>query len=265
MNYAGRRTLLIVGFVLASSIAIWCLPSLSRVVQCAVSYLCYPLIRVQQWSVDPCKKYLSSRQSFNQLYREHQALVQAYEGLLAEHIALKATQDLYDDVHELIDFKERYAYADACLAQVMQRTLTHDAHYFVIDKGARHGVQEQMVVVYKHMLVGKITRVFPCYAECMLITDPKCKVAVYCQRTKAQGIIKGGSDGQMQLLHVHHLASIKENDLVFSSGQGTLFPRGFGVARIVQHEKNDVTYTISCNPLIDPMQIDYCYVLKKSA
>jgi rod shape-determining protein MreC len=184
---------------------------------------------------------------------------------LSAHIQLQATADYYDEIEELVEFKKRYADQCVCIAQILERYMGTDEQYVLIDKGSRDGLHDRMVLVYKDMLVGRVHQVFPLYSKCLLITDERCKIGAYCASTKAEGVTKGcNNDDLMTLEYVSHLSAMQEHDLIISSGQGLIFPRGFGIARVVDFSKEDLLYRVSCRALIDIYRLRHCYVLQKS-
>ncbi len=56
---------------------------------------------------------------------------------------------------------------------------------------------------------------------------------------------------------------MQKNDLVISSGQGMVFPRGFGLGRIRYFTADGVNYTTRLSPLLNLKKLDYCYLLQK--
>ncbi len=226
-------------------------PWLTPLIQRTASYLVFPVIYLQHKLIDPLKQCQPSSI----------VLQEAYEQLLSEYIKLQALIHFNDDTHELRSFRQRYT-TDHVLAQVMQRYVGADEQYILIDKGAHHGIEEQMVLVYKDMLVGRVHQVFPFYSKCILITDQRCKVAAYCAQTKAQGITRGTNQPDcIELHHVSHLCALQQDDLLISSGEGLIFPRGFGIARITTFHKDGLMYTVLCKPLVDLTTLNYCYVV----
>ena len=219
--------------------------------QTVASYICYPVIYLHHKLIDPLKHSQS----------DAVVLQEAYEQLLDDYIQLKATIDFHADIKELLEFNQRYN-DHAILAQILERYIGADEQYILIDKGARHGIEEQMVLVYRDMLVGRVHQVFPLYSKCLLLTDQRCKIAAYCANTKVLGIAKGVNESdRMELAHVSHLCPMQENDLLISSGDGLIFPRGFGIAQVTRFHKDGLTYRVLCKPLVDIYTLDFCYVL----
>lgn len=221
------------------------------------SVFCYPFIVVQSYVVDPIKRHITGQRT------SYQELQDSRDELVQQHIRLQASADFVRDARDVIAFQERYDAANYCIAQVLERHIGDDAQYVLLDKGLRAGVKPDAAVVYKDMLVGKITDVYPFYARCMLITDRQCKVGGYVAGSDVSGIMQGTGDGMLQLLHVSHLQHVKTGDLVISSGHGLIFPRGFGIAQTVSVEPDGLTLKIVCTPLIDFGQLTYCSILMR--
>ncbi|MEX0849655.1 MAG: rod shape-determining protein MreC [Candidatus Dependentiae bacterium] len=220
-----------------------------------LSYISYPCIKIQQYIIDPIKRHNADN------HIDSDTLQNRYDTLMQRYLQLQATYDFNQDVQELITFKKRYDTKTHQITQILQRHLGDDEQYVLLDKGARDGVNVDMIVVFKDMLVGKITKLYPLYCKCMLITDRRCKVAGCCAQTKACGVMQGTNSNLLQLLHVSHLHDIKQDDVIISSGHGTIFPRGFGLARVSNYIKKNITYEINCHPLVDFSQITYCSII----
>ena len=218
----------------------------------------YPALLFQTTCIDPIKVCLASRTPDEQL-------LHSYEQLLQEHIQLQALYDIQQEIQELIPFKKQYGYEQAQLAHIMQRHFGTDTHYFFVNRGSQHGIKNNMVAVYKNVLIGKVKQVYPYYAQIALITDASCKIAAYCAQTKAYGITKGVREHGLRLLHVSHLAHMREGDIVLSSGEGLIFPKGFGVARVTSFSKDGLLYEVTCEPLVDLKTLHYCYLFEKQA
>lgn len=227
------------------------------------SCITYPLLHVQRTLVAPVKNYCAHRAHINQLIQERAQLAERCAALESEVIAYAAYKEFHESNKELIEFARRYDYKSGHLVQIIARTMSDRSRTLAVDRGSKHGIKKNMVAVYKHCLVGRVIEVYPFYSLVQLVTDPACRVAAYCQKTKAHGVHAGNRDGGTVLDHVSHLASIIDGDRVISSGQGLIYPKGFGLAKIVSYYKEGLFYTITCEPLVDPAQISYCYLIKK--
>lgn len=223
-----------------------------------ISYMAYPFIKLQSIIIDPIKRNYLQQQTYIEKIRAD------YDQLMQRYLQLQSTTDYVAEIDEIVAFNKRYSQKDRLVTQVLERYFGADEHYILLDKGSHDGIQEDMIVVHQDMLVGRITTVYPWYSRCMLITDRRCKVACYCADTKAYGIMQGTNVlDQLQLLHVSHLNDIALGDIVISSGQGTIFARGFGLGTIISSQKHHMTYDIICKPLVDFATLKHCSIVCK--
>jgi len=228
------------------------------------SYVVYPVLLFRQRVIEPINQALQRKKQMHELEMRIALLQREKETLLAENIELNSMLDHLHDIKELTDFKDRYLGAQQLLTQVLSKQFNVKEHYFWIDAGANKGVAPEMIAVYKDCLVGRVTDVFPWYSKVELITDKTCKIAAHCAQSKASGIFQGtNQEAHAQLNHVSHLAQVQFDDLVISSGEGLVFPRGFGIGRIKQAKIDGLFYMIDIQPLLDLRTLSYCYVLKR--
>jgi rod shape-determining protein MreC len=205
-----------------------------------------------------------NKQTVHDLEAQLQHLKNQYQHMCAENISLRVSQKYQHDIYDLIDFKQRYNPTFGVVAQVLTRHAADDGHYFLVAAGEQKGVKLDMVAVYKSFLVGKVTEVHPWYAKVSLITDERCKIAAYCEKTNACGIHEGCNRANATTLNfVSHLDTIEQDELVVSSGKGLVFPQGFALGRIKTITQQDLFHAIEVEPLIDLYSLDYCLIIDK--
>lgn len=224
------------------------------------SYSFYPLGYIQNQFVNPFKKWLA--------YHPNEQIIahmKAHNDELQAQVArLQAEQGYVQDTKELRDFRLRYQTNNALLTQILVRHISPQMHWVILDAGETKGVKKNMVAVYKEHLLGRIIEVYPYYSKLLLITDRTCKVSAYCATTKATGIHEGvNSLEAASLAHMSHLAYVESGDLILSTGEGLIFPRGFALGRVTAFIKKDLFYEITTQPLIDIRAISYCYLIQK--
>ena len=236
--------------------------SFDRVVSCLV----FPFIQVQHVMIDPLVRLYAEIQRKSLVDAAYKVAVQERDDLQARLLELEATRNFAQETEEIRLFKDQYKNSAAALVRVLMRQSGSGGSFFLVEGGVNKGIHKDTAVVYKNCLVGKVTEVCPYYSKVVLISDPSCKVAAYCDVTGTQGIYQGVEFGLLgALTHVGHLSQLQEGDMVFSSGEGMIFPRGFGIGTVSSFVKNegDMQYTIAITPFLDFSTVDYCYVLKK--
>jgi cell shape-determining protein MreC len=238
----------------------------------------YPFLVMQRAIIHPVEVWWYTRVSYTELLGLLEKYINRTEDLQKQVIELQSTLDYYSQTEEVQRFKERYKTDKAVLAQVLFKSFgerahkaqasdtTEPLHFFLLDAGENKGITSDMFVAYKNCLVGRISEVYPYYSKVILITDALCKVAAYCAKTGVQGIHEGAyRTDATQLTFVNHLKIIEEGDLVISSGEGLMFPRGFGLGYIRTCKPEGFSHTILVKPLVDLSSITYCFIMHKGA
>jgi len=238
----------------------------SDILEQYASYAVYPILTVQKTVVQPFKSYFEQKKTTAALQEELALARQERDKLLTQNIELSALIDYAQETQELLDFKKRYDFQHCTLAQVLAKNFSEQSHFFLVDKGSHAGIKPEMVAVYNDCLVGKVVEVYPQYSKILLITDQQCKVAAYCAQSKATGIYQGSNqEWCSKLNHVSHLSQLEEGELVISSGDGLIFPRGFGVGKIKSFTTDGLFHQVALDLLVDFRAINYCFIVKNGS
>ncbi len=102
----------------------------------------------------------------------------------------------------------------------------------IIDKGSSHGVKVNMPVIAFHdgqkAVVGRIVEVRGSISRILPIISPGLKLGVQLQESRYPGLLYGRSNSSNLCLidYISRAAVIKFGDVVVTSGQGGVFPRG---------------------------------------
>jgi len=228
-----------------------------RVASCFV----YPFLRIEQYCVQPIKHYFRNRSDYREMQSRCAVLEKAVSNLEEEIISLRSSQLFANDTKELVDYQKRFNPAYQQLVHIMLVQRTHGAHFMWIDAGSLHGVTQDMIAVHKNCLIGRVITTYPYYSKVQLISDASCNIAVRCQNGNALGIYQGTGDNDVGYInHVNHLHELVQNDLVFSSGQGLVYPAGFAVGTIESWEPMGVYYKVQVKLACNVDDISYCYL-----
>jgi len=259
-----RRVLLAILLVVAGIFLLIQQVAFGRILNVCASCISYPYLVAHRYTVMPIISWWQRSSDIKELHKQLAQQQHQYQELLATHIADQAARTYADDIAELIRFKNRYKTDKKMVTQVLMHNSSDHGHYILVDKGSRSHVQPDMVAVFKNCLIGKVTEVYPWYAKVTLISDPSCKVASYCTKTKAHGIHEGICNAQKShLCHVSHLDKLQRDDFVLSSGKGLVFPQGFVLGKIGRYEQKGLFYDVEVNPVVDVSKLEYCMLLQK--
>ena len=226
----------------------------------------YPILYFNTYCVNPLKNYFLQRHSISELTQTIEVLTQKCALLQSELIQEKATADYARDIQEVVRFRGRYNYKNGIITQVLMHHITPEEHYFLIDAGSSQGITEDMIVVFKNCLVGKVCKTYPWYSKVMLVTDKSCKVSVYTQKTRIHGVHEGiNLLHETKLAYVDHLAPVKPGEYLISSGQGTVYPRGLCLGRVATCTSDGLYLSITVTSCVDLETVSYCLVVPRSS
>jgi|GEM_PF-2009610 len=221
----------------------------------------YPCIFVASKISYYFEEKLRQKDDYAKLATKYQKLKQKWEDAIDLLVKIKATNHYDQMSQDLKIFQKRYDLKNTLLTKILVKNLSGEEHFFLVNKGYKNGVKKDMVAIYKHQLVGRVSDVFENYSKIILITDQNCKIAAYSSNTKANGIVVGVNNlKHCQFAYVSHLSNIEKNDIVISSGQGLVFPEGFCLGRIVDHSlKTKALYhEIEIAPFIKLETLQFC-------
>ncbi len=228
----------------------------------AFSSILYPFLTTQRIVIAPFVALSSWIKTSHQLHTDIHNLQKELDFFKNQAVALAGTYQFEKDTDEVRAYKCQYEGHQATLARVLTKKMDDTEHSMCIQGGSSKGFAVNMPVMYKNCIVGRIAQVFPYYSKVILITDPTCKIGARCLHSQAQGIFQGIKElDRATLTHVTHLATLEEGDLVLSSGEGVVFPHGFGLGRVTSFAKEDLFYNVILEPLVDVSRLTYCYVL----
>lgn len=228
------------------------------------SYAVYPFLTLHRKCVEPVANWMTRRRTMSELEETLSHVMAERDQLMAESIELRSELRYSADIKELEESNKALSDSVVCTAQIIAKNFSHVSHYLLIDAGQTKGVMKDMVVVYKHCLVGKVVEVYPWYSKVVAITDRNCKVSACCLQTKTMGMHEGkNSLKATQINYVSHLESIEVGDYLVSSGEGLVFPRGLGLGQIVSCAQDGLYHVIEVKPLIDLAALNYCTVIQR--
>ncbi len=141
----------------------------------------------------------------------------------------------------------------------------------VINRGTSQGVENNMpVIAYQYGyqgLVGKIIEAGPYTSKILPIFDNTCYVAARLMETRYEGLINGSGNrnGSLLMNYVTKNAfkSLKEGDLVVTSGMQSIYPPGLYIGRIreIDNPEWQTSLVLGIEPVIDFSRIEYVLIL----
>jgi rod shape-determining protein MreC len=100
--------------------------------------------------------------------------------------------------------------------------------------GAEKGVRSGHPVMSEHGLVGRVAGVTRGASRILLVTDPASRTPVLIDRTNARAILTGDGGPNPRLEFLRGAQPAKSGDVIMTSGDGGVFPRGLPVGVVIK-------------------------------
>ncbi|MDQ1473994.1 MAG: rod shape-determining protein MreC, partial [Bryobacterales bacterium] len=117
-----------------------------------------------------------------------------------------------------------------------------------IDRGTTSGVQKGMAVVTPAGIVGRILAVYPFASQVLSVNDAGFAAGVESQKNHVHGVLKGVGAGAAKMDYVPTGQKIETGELLFTSGEDRVFPRGLLVGKVTGVGEGSNFQAISVQP-----------------
>lgn len=128
----------------------------------------------------------------------------------------------------------------------------------IINAGNQAGITKGQVVTNHQGLVGRVTEVSQYASRVLLLTDMNSHIPVISSQSQERGILKGNNSENMTISFLTENHQLQEGELIFTSGDGDLFPPGIlaGVVSEIHPHKAVI------EPAVDWHQLQHIHVIQ---
>lgn len=172
------------------------------------------------------------------LKAENRRLSETLGQMQAEHNELVEKAKEAERLAELLKLKQA-ASIQTVATRILVRPATPQAETCIIDVGSSDGVRPGAAVMTSGGLVGQVFEVANNTSVVILLRDRRNSVAVLTQRARVPGICQGQGADELLMEYIPLNADIKPGDVIVSSGDGGVFPKGVPVGTIERIEVDD--------------------------
>jgi rod shape-determining protein MreC len=167
-----------------------------------------------------------------------------------------------ESLRALLDLKKSLP-METVAAEVIATSPGERSGAVFIDKGNNAGLKTDWAVITPSGIVGKIVAVFHSTAQIMLITDPSSGVGCMLEKSRVQGVLKGGSQAFPELHYIRNEESVAVGDRVVTSGLDQIYPPGLPVGMVVQTRHGDIYQNVLVKPAAPLDRLEAVLVVKK--
>ena len=177
----------------------------------------------------------------------------------------------------LLKFDERSPLALIPAKIIVRKTMAW-YHGATIDRGWRHGIQENSPVVVpvkprpdaqeQPALVGRILRVGENESEILFITDEQCKVSGRVEGSVFKGMLEGtrvstSRRPELRLRYLLREATVDKERLVYTSDTTNRFPPDILLGTVVDFRQGDASSEAVVEPAANLDDLPYVFVLEQ--
>ena len=155
------------------------------------------------------------------------------------------------------------------IASVIASSTIPTQQTVLLDKGERHGLSRDSVILHTAGVVGRVTELHPTICLVMLLTDAESRVAGFVERSRETGLLVGQGRGVCEFTYLDTNADIQEGDRILTAGLGGTFPKGLllgTVSRVFRDEQAGIAWA-SVRPAVALSQVEEvaCLVTPRAA
>ena len=112
-------------------------------------------------------------------------------------------------------------------------------------------------------VVGRVVTGAGSYARVRPLTDYDHAMGAMIERTRRQGVVRGGGGTRLNLQYVPRGSDVRLGDSVVTSGTDGVFPRGLTIGEVVGiDERDDLLLSIGVLPGVDFATLEVVYLLE---
>ncbi len=164
----------------------------------------------------------------------------------------------------LLEFKTRLPFQTVA-AEVIAASPGETSRAIFIDKGSDSGLTNDLAVITPQGVVGKIVAVFPFTSHVLLLNDPASGVGVMLEKSRVQGVLKGGAQNSCQLDYIMNEEPVSPGEEVLTSGLDQIYPKGLLAGTVVKSADGNIYKSITVKPAVDLSRLESVLVVLRSA
>ena len=231
---------------------------------------------VQKIFYAPVKFVKGKLEVFNEkkdLYEKYAKLKEKVEKTELYYAQIEELQKEVTDLKDTLNLNttlSEYTYVNAT---VVNRNIGYWYNNVVIDKGSKNGVKKGDAVITSNGLIGKITNVSNFSSTVKLLTSSeisnKISVKINSNDVYLYGLLIG-YDRELNIYNIEGITnsdSIKEGDLVTTTGLTDYFPSGILIGKVsrVVKDEYDLNSIVEVTPSVEFTDLSFVTVLNRKA
>lgn len=214
----------------------------------AIGIVLTPIQKGANSFFDSVENIFSSKEDYKKLQEENEKLkeqLKEQEDKLKEaELTLQQNEELKNYLG-IKDENNDYVFTNA---SVTSRSSGKTPDLLNLDKGLSHGIDTGMPVIDKYGFVGIVCETGLTWSKVKTLVSPDTSIGIYIERTGEAGITSGtfkaSKDGLFTLSYLGNNTDVTVGDRIFTSGDGSMFPKGILLGSVEKIEKDPLSRDI---------------------
>ncbi len=202
-------------------------------------------------------------------YNKDKGINQTESYLIQKNVNSSLEKEI-QELKDTLELNKTLTEYEVVNATILSRNKSYWFNTITIDKGKKDGLEENMAVVTRNGLIGKISKVYNHSSEIKLITSDdinfKVSVTIKTNDIDNYAILNGyvKKDNLIKASGIDKTTNINIGDTVLTSGLGEFFPAGIyiGTVEKIESDKYNLSKTVYIKTNQNYSDIHYVTVLK---
>jgi rod shape-determining protein MreC len=180
------------------------------------------------------------------------------ERLRVEALVVGETLDENQRLRRLLDLRARLP-IQTLPGEIIAREWGGWVRSLIVNRGRTDDIQRLTAVISPDGLVGRVVDVRRGSAVVQVLTDPTSSVGAHTLKSRTPGMVEGEPRGTIRFKYMaREVAGLTAGDLVVTSGQGGLFPRGIPIGRVraIDDRGSALFHFAILDPAVDFARVD---------
>ncbi|MBS4960437.1 MAG: rod shape-determining protein MreC [Clostridiales bacterium] len=224
--------------------------------------------------ITSCENWISEKISWIfsdlNLEEENKQLKEKIAQLETDNKRLSLYEEQNRLLSDLLNISQKYSAYHTFGTQIIGKDPGNWYNTFLIDKGTKDGVDNDMVLTTSGGLVGRVIDCGISSSKAETIIDSRSSVSAMSLRTGDLGVVKGDytlmNSGLCRMEYIDTEADIMEGDEIVTSHLSDVYPPGISIGYVkeIQQDSNGLTKYAIIQPQVDFKHLDTLLVIDKN-
>lgn len=200
------------------------------------------------------------------LKKENESLKQKNSELEQALRELEIIESENSTLKEYLKLTEQYKQYTTVPAYIISKDVSNYSNIFVINAGAKSGIEKNMTVIASEGLVGHVISVTDNTAKVQTLIDSSNVVSGTLEKSKDTVVCRGTLDGNiLKASYISTDTELEKDEKLYTSGMGGIYPKGIYIGKIkeIKDTKNITDRTFLLETAVNFEELETILVIKK--